>query len=213
VAITFDDGPSPDSTPAVLDRLGELGVKATFFCLGQAVRRDPELVARMLAEGHEVALHGERHVHHLMRSARFIDKDLTAGLDSLRAAGARPRFYRPAYGQVSGGTVVAAWRHGLETVLWSAWGREWKDRDPASVAARIGRRLGPGAIVLLHDTDHKSPSGSWRVALDALTIVAGECEQRGLATVTLSALVDAGLAAAPAASIGDAEPSEPSPVR
>ena len=192
VALTFDDGPHPDTTPTVLDSLDELGVRATFFCLGELVERHPGVLQLILERGHEVGLHGQRHVHHLARSARFIRRDLAAGLTALEREGVRPRFYRPPYGQVSGGTLVAARSLGLELVLWSAWGREWRDPDPASVAQRIGRRLGPGSIVLLHDTEHTSPPGSWRVGLAALPLVVADCERRGLRPVTMSELAGGG---------------------
>jgi peptidoglycan/xylan/chitin deacetylase (PgdA/CDA1 family) len=189
VALTFDDGPSAASTPAVLKRLRELEIRATFFVLGELVERDPALVARIVDEGHEVAFHGHRHVHHLWRPYRWVQKDLSRGMSALRDAGVRPRFFRPPYGQISGGTLLAAHGLGLETVLWSAWGREWRDRHPPSVARRVSGRLAPGAIVLLHDTDHTSPPGTWQVAFEALPLIADECARWGLCPVTLSQLV------------------------
>jgi len=189
VALTFDDGPAPESTPAVLGRLEDLGVKATFFVLGELAREHPDLVRRTVDAGHEIGLHGMRHVHHLLRTVFSIERDLAEGLDVLEGLGVTPRFFRPPYGQLSGGTVLAARRHRLETVLWSAWGREWRDRVPSSVAGRVSRHLGPGSIVLLHDSDHTAPAGTWQVGFDALPLVVEDCERRGLRLVTLSELV------------------------
>jgi peptidoglycan/xylan/chitin deacetylase (PgdA/CDA1 family) len=191
IALTFDDGPSPESTPAVLDRLRALEVRATFFVLGELVGRAPEVVARIVDEGHEVALHGNQHVHHLWRSYWSIERDLSAGLAVLAGVGVQPRFFRPPYGQISAGTLLAARRLRLETVLWSAWGREWRDPHATSVARRVCAGLGPGAIVLLHDTDHTAPPGTSSVALQALPLVVEECARRGLNPVTLGELVGA----------------------
>ena len=158
VALTFDDGPDPASTPAVLDRLDELGLVATFFCLGTRVEANPELVDEIAGRGHQVETHGYRHEHHLARGPRWVARDLRAAREAMEACGMRPTWYRPSYGQITGSTLVAARRQGLRLVLWSAWGREWTTLDPVVVAARVSRRLRGGAIVLLHDSDGDGPA-------------------------------------------------------
>lgn len=188
VALTFDDGPDPDTTPLFLDRLDELDVRATFFVLGELAERRPDLVRETVRRGHEVGLHGHRHLHHLGHGHHKVAADLRRGLAAVRAAGAEPRFFRPPYGQISLGTLLAARRLGLETVLWSAWGREWRDREPASVARRVGDRLEPGTIVLLHDSDQVAPAGTSQVALDALPEVVDRCRRLELRRVTLGEL-------------------------
>ena len=125
VALTFDDGPHPEGTPAVLDRLDDLGLRATFFPLGAAVERYPDLVAETVRRGHQVETHGHRHGHHLARSPLWVERDLSRADAAMAAVGVRPRWYRPAYGQATGTTFVAARRRGWRPVLWSAWGREW----------------------------------------------------------------------------------------
>ena len=189
VALTFDDGPSPDATPAVLDRLDQLGLVATFFPLGRLVERDPDLVAEVVRRGHQVGTHGYDHRHHLARSPRWVHRDLVAAEAAMAAVGIRPRWYRPTYGQATGATLIEARRRGWRTVLWSAWGREWATDDPADVAARIGRRLRPGAVVLLHDNDAFGPAGMWKTGLEALGRVADDMHRRGLAAVTMDGLV------------------------
>lgn len=191
VAITFDDGPHPVATPAVLDRLDTLGLRATFFPLASLVERDPGMVAEIVRRGHVVGTHGFHHEHHLLRSPGWVRRDLAAAAAAMAKVGIQPRWYRPAYGQVTGATLLAARRAGLETVLWSAWGREWATADAASVARRISRRLEPGAIVLLHDNDAFGPKGMWRTALEALDLVAAELDRRGLGAATLDELVAA----------------------
>jgi peptidoglycan/xylan/chitin deacetylase (PgdA/CDA1 family) len=191
VALTFDDGPDPTTTPTVLDALDRLDLAATFFCTGAHVARHPELVAEIAARGHAIGTHGFEHAHHLWRSPGWIARDLDAALHASSAAGVTPLWYRPPYGQASGPTLLAARRRGLRTVLWSGWGREWAAPDAAAVAARVRAALAPGAVVLLHDSDAFSPPGSVQRTLDALDTVAADLHARGLRTATLDEVMAA----------------------
>ena len=188
VAFTFDDGPSPDATPHLLDRLDELGWVATFFCLGVAVDRHPEVVREVAARGHQIGTHGYEHRHHLGAGPRWIAEDLDRALAGLEAVGVEPRWFRPPYGQVSTGTVLAARRRGLRLALWSAWGREWALPDAAAVISAVRKGLAPGAVVLLHDSDMSSPPGSARRALTALGPLHEDVVSAGLRPVTLDQL-------------------------
>ena len=191
VALTFDDGPDPEGTPAVLDRLDALALRATFFCLGSRAERYPALVEEIRGRGHQIETHGYRHEHHLARSPRWVLRDFRDARLALARCGVTPTWYRPSFGQATGSTLVAARALGLKTVLWSAWGREWTTTDPAEVAARITLRLHAGAIVLLHDSDAFGPPGMWRTGLRSLDTVAARLAERGLRAVTLDELVDA----------------------
>ncbi|HSS10561.1 MAG TPA: polysaccharide deacetylase family protein [Acidimicrobiales bacterium] len=191
MALTFDDGPSPDTTPRLLDRLDQLGLVATFFCVGSLVEGNAELVGELLRRGHQVEVHGHRHEHHFLRTPGWVRADLDAALDALRAAGAKPKWFRPPFGQTTGATMLEARRHQLDLVLWSAWGREWAECDAASVAKRVCRHLTTGTIALLHDTDAYSPPGSCQRALDALGPIAENLDHKGLKAVTLDQLVGA----------------------
>ncbi|HEU5271309.1 MAG TPA: polysaccharide deacetylase family protein, partial [Jatrophihabitans sp.] len=103
VALTFDDGPDPASTPAFLDRLDQLGVRATFFLLGSQLPGRAGLAGRIVAEGHEVAVHGWLHRPHLLRTPWQVTADLDRACAQLRsAAGVRPRFWRPPNGILTG---------------------------------------------------------------------------------------------------------------
>ncbi|PWJ56360.1 Polysaccharide deacetylase [Quadrisphaera granulorum] len=202
VALTFDDGPHPEGTPAVRRALDELGVRATFFVLGSQVDRHPGHVAALLADGHEVALHGYEHRNHLTRTAPALVADLdraraavvrdavASGLDPL-AVEAGLLFTRPPYGAVSGGTLWAARASRLRPVLWTAWGRDWLghrgDRVAATVLADLARdapdtptpvRQG-GGTVLLHDSDCTSVPGSWRGTVAALPTLVAAVRERG----------------------------------
>lgn len=181
VALTFDDGPDPDSTPWFLEALDACAVRATFFVLGDRVSRYPGLARRMAERGHEVAVHGWTHDRPWAPAPRRDIRDLAWAAEAVYdATGQIPRWYRPPYGILTGGRLAAAARCGLRPVLWSAWGRDWTaDATAASVLATVRRDLRGGGTVLLHDTDRTAAPGCWRSALGALPGLVGSCQEAG----------------------------------
>lgn len=169
VAVTFDDGPDPASTPAFLELLAAYDVRATFFLLGRYAAREPALVRRMAEAGHELAVHGWTHrcVARVGPRRLLVDLQATRRVIEERS-GTQVRWYRPPYGVLTTPALVAARAAGLHTVLWSDWGVDWRrGRTPAQVITTLTRGLRPGATVLLHDTDRTSAPGSWRTTLAA----------------------------------------------
>lgn len=192
VALTFDDGPDPASTPHFLDVLAELEVRATFFMLGGLLERSPGLAREMVAAGHELAVHGWDHRPMLLRGPRSTHDQLARTRDLIaETTGRLPRFVRPPHGVLSAGLLVAARGLELTPVLWSAWGRDWTaEATPRSVLATLAPDLRGGATVLLHDCDCTSAPGAWRSALGALPELAARCDDAGL---RLGPLADHGL--------------------
>ena len=182
VALTFDDGPDPASTPAFLTELDRRGWRATFFMLGVMARRSPSLVADVAAAGHEVAVHGDEHRNMLRRTPRAARDDIQRATDTIAdLAGVEPSWFRPPFGVLSLGALSGARRAGLTTVLWTTWGRDWRqEATPDTVAAEVLRRYVVGGTVLLHDSDCESSPGSWRSALGALAPLAEQFARRGL---------------------------------
>jgi peptidoglycan/xylan/chitin deacetylase (PgdA/CDA1 family) len=182
VALTFDDGPDPRCTPRFLATLAARGVRATFFLLGPMVQAAPQLAAEIAAAGHEIGVHGWEHRYATVRGPRALRDDLARACDTIAAAtGTVPRLYRPPYGVLSAGALIAARRLGLRPILWSTWGREWTPgATPVSVQATLARTLGGGATVLLHDSDCTAPPGTAVAALGALPWLLDECARRGL---------------------------------
>jgi peptidoglycan-N-acetylglucosamine deacetylase len=182
VALTFDDGPHPVSTPHFLTELDRLGVRATFFLTGRWAARVPGLAREIAAAGHELAVHGYDHRCLLARGPRATYADLARARDVISdATGVDLRWFRPPYGVLTGSALVAGWRLGLTPVLWTAWGEDWAaGATPDSVHRTVLAGLTGGGTVLLHDSDVTSTPGSWRATLGALPRIVETLWGRGL---------------------------------
>ncbi|WP_437733450.1 polysaccharide deacetylase family protein [Sorangium sp. So ce1335] len=193
VALTFDDGPSPEHTPRVLDLLDAAGVKATFFVIGRKAEAHPELVREIAARGHAIGLHSHAHDRLFsLRSARYVERDLRQGLDVIeRATGERPSLFRPPVGHTSPRIARAVDALDLDVIGWSARGFDGLGgASPERVAARIIPGLRDGAIVLLHDAaerDDHAPAG-----VAALPRILEAMSRRNLAGVRVDAWRDEG---------------------
>jgi peptidoglycan/xylan/chitin deacetylase (PgdA/CDA1 family) len=164
VALTFDDGPHREGTPAVLEALARHGASATFFLVGEQVAQRPALAREIVDAGHEVAVHGYRHTLLLRRRVRELADDLDRAVAAIAdATGVAPTLYRPPYGVFSSGALAHVRERGWRPLLWSTWGRDWERRATArSIAQRATKGLRPGDVVLLHDSDAYSSADSWR---------------------------------------------------
>lgn len=191
VALTFDDGPHAEGTPAVLEILRRAGAPATFFLVGEQVERRPALAAEIAAAGHEIAVHCHRHRNLMRLSPRAVRDDLARAVDAIgRATGLPPRLYRPPHGILTTPALLEARRRGWIPVLWSRDGRDWSARaSAASIAARLTGRLRAGDILLLHDADDYSAPGSWRRTVAALPAVLAHLERRALSALPGAALL------------------------
>ncbi len=185
VALTFDDGPHPEGTPAVLELLARAGARATFFVIGEQVARRPALVAEIVAQGHAIGLHGHRHRLQLRVGARALADDLARGRAAIEdATGSQPHWHRPPYGVYSSAGLRAATDAGLRPLLWSRWGKDWrKYTTPERIAARATAEIAAGDVILLHDADFYSSAGSYRRTIEALPLVIAELKRRVISTV------------------------------
>jgi len=188
VALTFDDGPHPRGTPAVLEQLAREDAKATFFLVGEQVDAHPVVARAIVEAGHEVAVHGYRHTLLLRRRVRELEADLDRAIDSIETAtGVSPTLYRPPYGVFGAGTLAHVRARGWRPLLWSKWGRDWERRaTPALIARRATRGLQPGDVVLLHDSDAYSSADSWRSTAAALPSVLAAVASLGIAVSPVS---------------------------
>ncbi|WP_237724720.1 polysaccharide deacetylase family protein [Deinococcus alpinitundrae] len=153
LALTFDDGPDPLTTPAVLDALAAAGARATFFVLVTQAEAHPGLIARMQEEGHQIELHALKHVHPWLRSPWGALLDVPRGAARLaHVTGVRPRLHRPPHGAYRLATLIGQRWAGLEGAHWSVEARDWHPAStPQSVTARVLALAAPGAVIVMHD--------------------------------------------------------------
>jgi peptidoglycan/xylan/chitin deacetylase (PgdA/CDA1 family) len=181
VALTFDDGPDPDATPAVLDALDAAGVSATFFVVGEQLQRHWAIAREARARGHQLALHGATHPHHEELSPAAARDEVARAVGAFEAAtGERATLFRPPYGRFSEHSFEACGKLGLTPVYWSAWGCDW-DPIPAERVAELAiRDLAPGAIVLLHDSARYAARERATETARAVAAIAAAAAEQGL---------------------------------
>jgi peptidoglycan/xylan/chitin deacetylase (PgdA/CDA1 family) len=151
VALTFDDGPHPDTTPALLAALRELGVRATFFLVGEAVDRWPELARRIGEEGHTIGNHTQHHRLLVFRTAEQILAEVAGCQRALASAGLEARLFRPPHGFKPVGLHHALRRHRLKLVAWQGSIRDTDAPGSEVIVERAVALAQPGRILLLHD--------------------------------------------------------------
>ncbi|HXM25084.1 MAG TPA: polysaccharide deacetylase family protein [Chthoniobacterales bacterium] len=183
IAMTFDDGPSPETTPRLLDILKQRNIKATFFMIGQNAERNPEIVKRILADGHEIGNHSWTHPQLAKLPDDRVTEEITKTQNAItNASGYTPKLLRPPYGSITG--RQKEWienQFGLSVILWSVDPFDWKRPGASVIQQRILAGARPGAIILSHDI-HKQTVDSMPATLDALAA-------KGFKFVTVSQLI------------------------
>jgi peptidoglycan/xylan/chitin deacetylase (PgdA/CDA1 family) len=152
VALTFDDGPDPVNTPALLDVLREHHVKATFCLWGDHVRENPDLVRRIVAEGHTLCNHTMTHPDLSSWTPEQVRAELQATSDLIHSIVPKEPipYFRAPYGAWGQSTAVAA-ELGMQPLGWAWLTEDWADQDPDVLSERIRTRITPGSVVLMHD--------------------------------------------------------------
>ncbi len=180
VALTFDDGPHPETTPALLDILAQANAQATFFLVGARVRAYPDLAKRISDAGHTIGVHGLNHRTMVLQSPREVARDLSEAERILEDTTGKPlssRLTRPPYGFKTWTLCCTLHRLGYTTVSWSLDGRDYDRQTPDALASRITSRIQPGDIVLLHERPGDNTT------LCALPAILAYLHERGLACV------------------------------
>jgi peptidoglycan/xylan/chitin deacetylase (PgdA/CDA1 family) len=192
VALTFDDGPHATFTPRVARILEERGARGTFFCVGSAVERNRAVVRALVAAGHQIENHSYTHnTFGDLFSAARLGADLARNQAVLSAYGPAPRFYRPVAGVRNPEVQAAARQVGLSIVTWSHAARDGVWPLTAEKARRIAARTRPGDILAFHDGTLSNQTSLREATLRHLPALVETLRSRGLACVTLSALLDA----------------------
>lgn len=179
--LTIDDGPDEEDTPRILDLLDRHGARATFFLIGERADRLPHLVSEILRRGHQAGHHTQTHPSATFwcASPARVRAELDAGLLALGRAGAHPSYFRAPVGIKNLYLAQALGERGLTCVGWSVRSRDTLGRDPARVAARVGRAVRPGSIVLMHEGASLARS----VRVRALELVLDQLAARRMACV------------------------------
>jgi peptidoglycan/xylan/chitin deacetylase (PgdA/CDA1 family) len=186
VALTFDDGPDPRTTPRVLELLASTRHRATFFVLGNKVRERPEVVRQIRDAGHALGIHGDTHDRlHSFRSPSRVCEEIRRAQSAVeQACGLRPQLFRPPIGHTSPNTLRGARAAGVRVIAWSARGYDGlRGQRPEAVVARVSRSLTDGAIVLLHDASEYDDFEPASIA--ALPALLALLDSRGLTSVPL----------------------------
>lgn len=152
VFLTFDDGPSKEYTLVLLNLLDELGIKATFFVVGEFAKEHPEIIEEELKRGHKVCLHANRHISSWLMTKNGFLHDMDTALDTLEAEGVKPAFYRPPWGMTRHFSKIEAARRGMALIKWDVMAEDWRaTTTPEVISKKIMDRTFPGAIICLHD--------------------------------------------------------------
>lgn len=192
VAITIDDGPDPEVTPAVLDLLAAHGARATFFCIGERAQRHPALVREIVRRGHSVQNHSQVHRHHFsLLGPRGFAREIRAAQDTLGPlAGEAPRFFRAPAGLRNPFLGPVLHRAGLTLASWTRRGFDTRERDPQRVLQRLTRGLRAGDVLLLHDGHCARDAQGRPVILAVLPLLLAHLQRQGLTPVTLPQAVN-----------------------
>jgi len=186
IALTFDDGPNPFYTPAVLAVLKRYRVHATFFCLGTLVAMYPQLVQQEHAAGHVVGDHSWSHPQLPLLTPSRILWQMRSTADTIQQViKVRPRFFRPPYGDYDSQVLTQANRLGLTTVLWNDDPRDWSRPGTTSIISWVLTQAGNGSIILLHDG-----GGDRSQTVAALPILIESLQREGFRLVTLQQMMD-----------------------
>lgn len=187
IALTFDDGPDPHWTPRLLDVLARAGAHGTFFPIAPRAAAHPDLVARMIAEGHAVGLHCDAHERHSRRCADWLRADTHRALERLGDVGVTPRLWRTPWGDVAPWTGAVAAEHGLRVVGWSVDTHDWRGDDAGTMLSATANTLHPGAIVLAHDgIGPGARRADARQTVLYADLVAAHAADRGMTLVSLA---------------------------
>jgi peptidoglycan/xylan/chitin deacetylase (PgdA/CDA1 family) len=185
IAFTFDDGPDPYNTPALLDVLSKEKVKATFFILGKKAKLHPSIIKRIAKEGHELGNHGFSHSQLRKLTPKQVFWELTTTEEIInKATGKMPRCFRSPYGQITPTIQHEAFRKGYQFIEWSIDPRDWEDGKKAkTIQNSVEPYIHAGDIVLFHDG-----GGDRRETIKAVRALIQNLEGRGYKFVTVSEL-------------------------
>lgn len=189
VALTFDDGPDPATTPLLLKLLEEQGVKATFFVTGERVARHGELIVDILRKGHDIGNHSFSHdVFLMLRSTKRLAREVAETQSELRSFGIIPLAFRPPVGITNPKLGPVLRQQGLFCVNFSCRAGDGGNRFIRGMARRVLRKVRPDDIIVLHDVCPRG-AGKVREWLEEVTLVLSGLKAKGLMVIPLAELL------------------------
>ena len=185
VALTFDDGPSPE-TEKILDVLKEENISATFFLIGKNVEKYPETVRRIVRENHEIGNHSFSHPIYLFKSGRRTRRELEQTQEVIeKTTGITPKIARPPCGVRSFAYFAAVKKLNLRTIQWSDTGYDWKKISAEQIAQNVLETVQSDSIILLHDGDSADKSNR-TATVEAVPIILKSLKAKGLCVSPLA---------------------------
>jgi peptidoglycan/xylan/chitin deacetylase (PgdA/CDA1 family) len=186
IALTFDDGPHDPYTGHILDILDRYAIKATFFLTGEKVKQNPDIVRRLISDGHEVGNHSYSHKTMRCRSLKWLRNEIERTDELLLQAGAsQPIHFRPPYGRTSFQLIFLLKKMQKKMILWDIGPKDFKYVHPFEIVGKVLKKLKPGSIIVLHDGGEDRS-----VTVEALNILVKDIREMGYKFVTVSELTD-----------------------
>ena len=186
VALTFDDGPHPQYTTQILDLLQQYDAKGTFFVVGQLAEKNPEVIARMYEDGHELANH--TYTHPYTKSVSKIKEEIEQTNNVIFSiTGFYPNLFRPVEGNYTDEIVQTVVKDGFKIVMWS-WHQDtedWKNPGVHVIVSRVLKGIKEGNVVLFHDG-----GGNRRQTVGALEKILPELQRQGYRFITISEMIE-----------------------
>ncbi|MCX7781589.1 MAG: polysaccharide deacetylase family protein [Negativicutes bacterium] len=190
VALTFDDGPYPPYTGQLLDVLKEYDVPATFFVIGKNAEKHPELIRRIVAEGHQLGNHTYSHIDLLKAEPAEVSREVEkAGRVIAAITGEAPQIVRPPHGFRDPVVLDVMKERGLKVVEWSVASRDWTNPGVSVIVERTVSRVKSGSVILLHDGDGVAASASRAQTVEATRHIIRELKAQGYRFVTVNEIL------------------------
>ncbi len=180
VCLTFDDGPNPESTLDILTLLEDLGIKATFFLIGENIEKHPDLCHKIMRQGHEVGDHGHRHVHAWTCPPFCAVIDLIRGSSAIKKQSDNKNLFwlRPPYGKLNLLTLCYVLLCRRKLAFWNIDPKDYLPQDPEQISAAVLERLTGGSVILLHERSFHS-NKELKSNLTAIKMMVQEIKKQG----------------------------------
>ena len=193
VALTFDDGPSPEWTPQILDALKKANIKATFFMIGHHVKKYPDIAKRVAQEGHTIGNHTYAHSVILYYTPEEIEEEIKyTEMIIKEATGHKTKFFRPPKAWMRSNTKARVKSMGYEVILWSLNSKDWVEFNHRYIVKLLSHRVKNGDILLFHDSGNvfSAEGGDRSQTVAAIPLLVRELHKKGFEFVTVEELLD-----------------------